>query len=84
MARSDNRYCWLVASAKKEALAGVRGLDQGTRDQYVLEYRTNPDDSSFTFVPGIGITAYDYHHHGTVADTELKLVEFHPADIDHR
>jgi hypothetical protein len=29
--------------------------------------------------PGIGILSYQYHHHGTVADTSLTLVEFHPA-----
>ena len=31
--------------------------------------------------PGIGILSYQYHHHGTVADTSLTLVEFHPAQL---
>jgi hypothetical protein len=30
-------------------------------------------------VPGIGLVSYEYHHHGSVADTALQLVEFHPA-----
>jgi hypothetical protein len=37
---------------------------------------TNPDDTELEFVPGIGFISYRYHHHGTVADTEMGLVEF--------
>jgi len=50
----------------------------------VLEYWSNPDNAQFAFVPGVGITKYAYHHHGTVADTELQLVEFHLFLRDHK
>jgi hypothetical protein len=77
MSRPDQRYCWIVASRQKGPLPHVAGVSNGDRDQFGLEYWTNPDHIRFTFVPDVGITAYEYHHHGTVADTELRLVEFH-------
>jgi hypothetical protein len=43
----------------------------------VLRYITNPDDTEIELAPGTGIISYQYHHHGTVADTSLTLVEFH-------
>jgi hypothetical protein len=79
MERADNRYCWFVADAGAATLKGIVGASAGGHTEFVLQYRTNPDDTEFNFVPEIGITKYSYHHHGTVADTELQLVEFHPA-----
>jgi len=73
-ARPDGRYCWVVASSRKASLSGLAGVESGNRDEFVLEYWTNPDNIRFTFVPEVGITKYEYHHHGTVADTELQLV----------
>jgi len=29
-------------------------------------------------------SVYDYHHHGTVADTELKLTSFHQGSDANR
>lgn len=84
MARPDQNYCWVVTSSGKTSLAGIAGVESGDRDEFVLEYRTNPDNTRFTFVPGVGITKYEYHHHGTVADTELHLVEFHPSTDNHK
>jgi hypothetical protein len=77
MARSDSHYCWVVESAGQVSLNGVKGISPGLRTAYNLTYRTNPDDEEITYVGGIGLVAYEYHHHGTTADTELKLVEFH-------
>ena len=79
MAREDGLYCWLVESAARISLPDVLGVSPGPRTSYRLRYVTNPDDITFDFVPGIGLTSYEYHHHGTVADTELKLIEFHLA-----
>lgn len=84
MARPDESYCWVVTSSQKASLAGVAGVENGERNEFVLEYRTNPDNTRFTFVPRVGITRYEYHHHGTVADTELQLVEFHPSTDSHK
>lgn len=79
MARTDDRYCWVVASSTKTALLGVAGVAKRNHVEFALEYWTNPDNTRFVFVPDVGITKYEYHHHGTVADTNLDLAEFHPA-----
>jgi hypothetical protein len=78
MARPDNRYCWVVAETRASSPLRIKGVPRGKHTEFVLQYQTNPDDTEFSFVPDVGITSYSYHHHGTVADTELKLVEFRP------
>ena len=84
MARPDHFYCWVVSSFRRNWSSGVVGVEHGNHDEFVLEYWTNPDNVQFAFVPGVGITKYAYHHHGTVADTELQLVEFHSFPGDHK
>ena len=79
MAREDGNYCWVVSSVEKTMLSGIAGVSSRSRDEFLLQYWTNPDNTRFAFVPEVGITKYEYHHHGTVADTALELVEFHPA-----
>ena len=44
-----------------------------------IAYRTRPDHEVLDFVPGIGITRYVYSHHGTVADTDVRLVAVRDA-----
>jgi len=78
--RTDGRYCWVVGSPHPAELAHVKGAPSGARTAYPVEFDTNPDDCEFEFVEGVGITRYEYHHHGTTADTVLRLVEFHPAE----
>ena len=80
MVRPDNHYCWVVDSAAHAASSAIKGVPPGQRIAYRVRFVTNPDDTAFSFVTGVGLTAYEYHHHGSVADTELKLVEFHPGD----
>ena len=58
-----SRYCWQVAVEK---------------GRYELQMRTNPDDTTYELTPGIGLTHYTYHHHGTRLDVDAKLVEHHP------
>jgi hypothetical protein len=84
MARPDHFYCWIVSSFRRNWSSGIVGVEHGDHDEFVLEYWTNPDNVQFAFVPGVGITKYAYHHHGTVADTELQLVEFHLFLGDHK
>jgi hypothetical protein len=79
LARDDDMYCWMVTSVDPVSLSDVKGAPPGSREAYELRYATNPDDTTYTLVPGVGIISYEYHHHGTTADTELKLVEFHPG-----
>jgi hypothetical protein len=77
MKRPDDRYCWVVASVHKVALNDVKGLEPRQYTAFLLQYVTNPDDTELEFVPGLGFISYRYHHHGTVADTEMRLVEYH-------
>jgi len=44
-----------------------------------LTYRTNPDHTFLEFATDVGIIAYTYGHHGTLAATELSLIEFGKA-----
>ncbi len=78
-ARTDDRYCWVIASERELTLKDVKGLEPGKRTAFLLQFVTNPDDTELEFVPGIGFISYRYHHHGTVADTEMSLVEFHSS-----
>jgi hypothetical protein len=77
--REDGNYCWNVAEMKKKKLQGVSGAPAEERPVFRMEYWTLPDDQKIELAPGVGVLSYNYHHHGTVADTELQLVEFHPA-----
>lgn len=77
--REDGMYCWVVARSVRKKLDAVKGSDAEEQQVFQMEYRTLPDDTTIELLPGIGVVSYEYHHHGTVADTELHLVEFHPA-----
>ena len=77
MARTDGHYCWIVESSESTGLDELTGgTVKGPGTSYRIRYITNPDDVTYEFVPGVGITGYEYHHHGTVADTELRLSGF--------
>jgi len=77
MQRTDDYYCWVAGSPHAAELAEAKGVPPGKHIAWRVEYFTNPDDTEFDFVPGIGMVTYEYHHHGTTADTELHLIEFH-------
>ena len=77
--RDDNQYCWVVATQQTKKLGDIKGLPSRSAEVSLLQYITNPDDTEMEISPGIGILSYRYHHHGTVADTSLALVEFHPV-----
>lgn len=77
--RTDQLYCWFVDSIAPTTQYKIPGTKDVPRDEYQLSYKTNPDQVSVSFVPDIGITHYEYHHHGAIADTALFLAEFHPA-----
>jgi hypothetical protein len=77
--RDDDHYCWVVATQETKKLDDIKGLPSRSADVFLLQYITNPDGTEMEISPGIGILSYQYHHHGTVADTSLTLVEFHLA-----
>lgn len=79
--RDEKAYFWYVKDEKQTTFPNVSGLDpKQTYTNYTLLLKTNPGDEIIEFVPGIGITGYEYVHHGTVAETYLKLSEFHQQE----
>jgi len=52
---------------------GCWSVEEKLSRGWLLTYRTNPDHQLITFVPGVGITRYQYEHHGTVARVDAEL-----------
>jgi hypothetical protein len=78
LGRPDNYYCWFVESEKQISLENIKGLPSNqTVTQYQLRFYTLPDHMVIKFVKGIGITGYIYVHHGTVSETDQRLIEFY-------
>jgi hypothetical protein len=78
--RLDGMYCWQVERQKAERLFGIAGVAWWRqRAIFELIYRTNPEHVTTQFVPGLGLLATDYVHHGTPGEVHLKLVEFQAA-----
>jgi hypothetical protein len=65
LARPDGWYAWRVSDVRQEAAGRVR---------YRLERWTLPDTEIIDVVPGVGITRFHYHHHGTPMVVDLRLV----------
>lgn len=75
--RDDLLYQWVVEEERPVRLRSVKGVEGAGRvTQYRLALRTLPDHSIIDFVPGVGITEYIYGHHGTLAEADVKLVEY--------
>ena len=58
-----SRYCWVV---------------RADHERFEVTFVTNPDDETFEITPGVGVSRFDYHHHGTTLDVSAKLVS-HPG-----
>lgn len=84
MKRDDDMYCWMVTEQQRKRLDAIKGLAARHAEVFLLRYATQPDDTEMEVSPGIGVLSYEYHHHGTVANTSLTLVEFHSGDEAHR
>jgi hypothetical protein len=78
--RDDSMYCWIVEQTAAKKLSSIKGLSVNDGNVFQLQYRTLPDDTTMELIPGVGVLSYQYHHHGTVADTELQLVEYHGTE----
>lgn len=71
-------YCWIANEGGKFEASSVTGAPalSPRPKEFTVSCRTNPDDSAFGVVPGLGITWYAYHHHGTVSNAEARLVKY--------
>jgi hypothetical protein len=75
LTRADGMYCWWVDEERnpgppiKAAPAVWDGLE------YAMTYRAIGSTETVAFGRGVGITSYDFTHHGTTSDVQLRLVE---------
>jgi hypothetical protein len=76
--RPDTSYCWVVTGVQPAQLDNIPGVTGSiARSQYTLIFQSRPDQQTVEFVPGVGITRFAYSHHGTVAEADVKLIEYH-------
>jgi hypothetical protein len=80
LTRPGISYRWFVSEEQSVYLTDIKGVPSlEQRLQYTLAFRTLPDHIIIEFVPGIGITHYEYGHHGTVSNVNVRLVEYYPG-----
>jgi hypothetical protein len=79
LTRLDGMYCWMVEEVAEGDLANVRGHGPpGTNhSEYLVRWAGLPDHTRVWFVPGVGITRYQYGHHGTVSSVDVRLTGYH-------
>ena len=70
--RDDTNYGWWIESARPATL-DVPGLRDPARQTFRLTYGTLASEQHVMVVPGIGITAFTYVHHGTLAEAYAHL-----------
>jgi len=74
-------YCWVAGDAIQPNVMNIKGL---ASSDAVIEFPiyngTLSDHSIMHFIPGVGISCYEYHHHGTVSDAEVRLIEYHSGE----
>jgi len=73
--RDDTSYGWWIDSVDPARL-DVAGLRDRTRRAYRLAYVTLASEHYVTVVPGIGVTAFTYVHHGTLAEAYAHLIAY--------
>ena len=78
---------WLVLKRMRLRVQGLKSnVPLDSAEQYSLSYGLNKSEKKVDFVPGVGITEYDYHGYSGVppAHTEwkglCKLIQFHRGD----
>jgi hypothetical protein len=81
LARSDGMYCWSVGKEIQLDEVSIKGVNPSYKlIEYPIYNGTMPDHSIIHFIPGVGVSHYEYHHHGTVSDVEVDLIEYYPGD----
>ena len=66
LTRDDGGYCWMVGEPAESEYGQA----------FPLTYGTLGDFSQFEFVPGVGFTAFTYHHNGSTSDANVELIEY--------
>ncbi|MFA5203143.1 MAG: hypothetical protein WC708_01950 [Lentisphaeria bacterium] len=85
LCRLDRSYCWHVTAGDTLDWP-VQGLPDtaAPRQLYQLAYPSLPDTTTVWFCHGVGIVRFSCRHHGSPAETDVRLVEFHPGPLPAR
>ena len=80
LCRLDRSYYWHVTAAGTLDWP-VQDLPDtaAPRPIYEATYQSLPDTTTIGFCHGVGIVRFTYRHHGTTAEADVRLMEFHPA-----
>jgi hypothetical protein len=70
--REDILYAWYVEFVESPARLPDSCESRGNT-AFGLTYRTVPDRQFIEWRPGIGITSYEYEHHGSLASADVVL-----------
>ena len=73
--RDDTNYGWWIESVGPARL-DVPALRDPARQAFRLTYDTLASELHETVVPGIGVTAFTYVHHGTLAEAYAHLIAY--------
>jgi len=77
LTRTDWRNCWFVEEERTPSIKYIPGVPVGWNGpEYGIVHRSLPSDEFVGFAPGIGLTFYDFSHHGTTSEVQLKLTAF--------
>ncbi len=74
----EPKLCWTVTKEDSATLAGVRGVAPVARRRWELVQRDNTGSYRVLVAAGVGICELHYHHNGSPADVDLRLVEMKP------
>jgi len=78
LARNDYRYFWYVDDYMNYRYSENGHLRE--YPQFEIAYLTNPDSLKLTFAPYLGITSYEYSHHGSRMEVNLTLSDYKICD----
>jgi hypothetical protein len=77
LTRTDDQYCWWVDEEREPSIKSIPGTQPGwDGPEYTISFRAPSSSEFIGFAPGIGITSYDFSHHGTWSEVQLKLTAF--------
>lgn len=75
MTRGDRRYAWQVTDSTLFHAPGKEAIKEVPL--YKLVYLTLPDYTEVSFVPYVGVVSFSYSHHGTTAQVDIDLQNYH-------
>jgi hypothetical protein len=77
LTRTDTLYCWWVDEEREPSIKTIPGMEPGwDGPEYTMSFRSPSSSEFIGFAPGIGITSYDFSHHGSPSNVQLKLTAF--------